>query len=64
MSMTAWAVIQAALEYGGSTGGSAGMATPTGLQSILAWVAEHRLAVIGGVALLLLLGLSGSARRT
>ena len=64
MSMTAWAVMQAALEYGGSTGGNAGIATPSGLNDILAWVGEHRLAVVAAVAFLLILGLSGSARRT
>lgn len=58
------AAIQAAVEYGGTAGGNVGMMAPPWVQNTLTWADEHRLIVLGAVALLVILGFSGTKRRT
>lgn len=58
------AAIQAAVEYGGTAGGNVGMAAPPWAQNTLSWADEHRLILLGVVALLVILGFSGTKRRS
>lgn len=62
--MTMLALIQAAAEYGGASSAVADVPQSSGLHDMLAWASDHRVLLLGALALLLLLYLFGSARRT
>ncbi len=62
--MTMWALIQAAAEYAGGTSGDVDVTASSGLHDIMAWASDHRVLLLGALALFLLLYLFGSARRT
>lgn len=60
----AWAMVQAAVEYGASAGGGGSMTIPTGVQNVLDWAGVHRLALLVAFAVLVILGFSWSGRRS
>jgi hypothetical protein len=58
------AVVQAAVEYGGTTGGNALSGLPQWAQDSVSWALEHRvLLLVAAGLLILILAISGRKRR-
>ena len=56
-----WAALQGMVEYTGVTGGGAG-GGGRGLGRVTAWAGENQLALLAGVAVVLLLGMVARSR--